>query len=85
MRTLKIFEQENCPTCKKLKIELAENKKENMNINSYFSNFNNKIEFQKYNIVTTPTIILVDEKGSEIDRFYGYKTFDKIESFYFQD
>ncbi len=76
-----VFVQENCPTCKKLKDQLNIFEKENMSIVSYFSPFNGKESFQKFNVLSTPVTILVNDKKEEIERFYGVKSSQSIKDF----
>lgn len=75
---LKVFVQENCPTCLKLKEEL---KLIDINYVLKFPNEKNKNEFSKYKILNTPTTILVDNDSNEINRFYGYRESERILKF----
>ncbi len=76
-----VFVQDNCPTCQRLKDQLNIFEKENMSKVSYFSPFNAKEHFQKYNVLSTPVTILVNKDQEEIDRFYGAKNSELIKEF----
>ncbi len=76
-----VFVQENCPTCEKLKEQLNIFEKENVSTVSYFSPFNDKENFLKFGVLSTPVTILVDEKKEEIERFYGSKNSESIKIF----
>ncbi len=75
---LKVFTQDNCPTCKKLKDVLKDSTLKYELINKELKN---KESFLKYNVASAPVAILVDDNQDEIDRFYGAKGLNEIESF----
>ncbi len=76
---LKVFIQKNCPTCQKLKDTLS--KSIGVEYELINKEEKNKEQFIKYNVLTIPVSIIIDDSGVEIDRFYGAKDSQKIKEF----
>lgn len=82
MRTLLLFKQYHCQKCNAIQKEIDELKKDNMIIKSYYPLPENESIFKKYNIISAPVCVLLDEQNQEIERFYGFKTKEFIKEFY---
>lgn len=76
---LKVFVQQDCKTCQLFKNILS--KSTNLEYEIINKEIRNEIEFQKYNILSSPTSILVNKKNEEIARFYGMKKEKNIKEF----
>ncbi len=81
MTKLKVFTQDNCPTCNKLKNLLKDMDIKEVEVIYIDQVLENKNEFEKYSIFKTPASVLTNEKDEEIDRFYGAPQENKIIEF----
>ncbi|MFV0288910.1 MAG: hypothetical protein ACK5HR_05640 [Mycoplasmatales bacterium] len=76
---LKVFVQDDCITCQSFKNLL--NKSVDLDYELINKEDGNEEMFEKYNILTSPTTILVDNSNEEVARFYGIKEIIQIKDF----